>query len=129
MRKIIALSLLIISIVSCTKFNAGTGGKATIHVKVIDGSYNVPGATVKVIYNAREYPGSDANYDNEMTADVTGLASFKNLRRGDYYFYSFISTTDSTGAAIIKEGGAYCRIASKMGETHIVIDYSEADPF
>ena len=114
---------------SCKKFDAGTGGKATIHVKVINGSQNVPEAPVKVIYNARQFPGSDANYDNEITADHTGLASFENLRRGDYYFYSYITSTDSAGNETLKEGGSYGRIASKYGELHLVIDFAETDPF
>ena len=122
--KLITLTLTFLSlslfISSCSKNNAGKGGNAQITVKVIDGNANVAGAEVKVMYNARTYPGATASYSETVTADNTGDAVFGNLRRGDYYFYS---------ADTLREGGAFMNIASKFGETHVVIDFNEADPF
>ena len=108
----------------CTKFNAGVGGKAQINVKVIYSSINIPDAEVKVMYNARYYPGADASYNDSKTADKKGNVSFKNLRRGDYYFYGSAVVNDT-----LREGGVYCRIKSKIGETHVVIDFGAKDPF
>lgn len=129
MKNILYLAIALLSFSSCTKWDAGTGGKATIHVKVINGNVNVPEAPVAVIYNARELPESTANYDNEVTADHTGLSSFVNLKRGDYYFYSYTTDKDSSGNDVIIDGGAYGRISSKRGETHLVIDFSQEDPY
>ena len=109
---------------SCSKYKAGTGGKAQITVKVINGNVNIPGADVQVMYKATSFPGTNANYNNTVTADNTGDAIFDNLKRGNYYFYStlFIGST-------VKEAGAFINIASKFGEQHVVIDFNEEDPF
>lgn len=112
------------SITSCSKDNAGPGGQSQINVKVLNGNSNVPDAEVKVLYNARTYPGSSASYSASSTADHKGNAVFKDLRRGDYYFYSAVETVDT-----IYEGGAYVRIRNSKGETHIVIDFGADDPF
>ncbi len=109
---------------SCSKYKAGTGGKAQITVKVINGNVNIPGADVQVMYKATSFPGTNANYNNTVTADNTGDAIFDNLKRGNYYFYSTLFI-DST----VKEAGAFINIASKFGEQHVVIDFNEEDPF
>ena len=109
---------------SCSKYKAGTGGKAQITVKVINGNVNIPDIDVHVMYNATAFPGTTANYGNTVIADNTGDAIFDNLKRGNYYFYcSFIA--DSS----LKEAGAFINIASKFGEQHVVIDFNEEDPF
>ncbi len=108
----------------CSKYKAGTGGKAQITVKVINGNVNVPNIDVQVMYNATAFPGSSANYGNTAIADNTGDAIFDNLKRGNYYFYcTFVA--DST----VKEAGAFINIGSKFGEQHVVIDFNEEDPF
>ena len=109
---------------SCRKYNAGTGGKAQITVKVINGNVNIPGADVHVMYNATAFPGTTANYGNTVTADNTGDAIFDKLKRGNYYFYSTFMDD-----SIVKEAGAFINIASKFGEQHVVIDFNEEDPF
>lgn len=108
----------------CSKDNAGVGGKAQINVKVIYDNTNVPESEIKVMYNARTFPGSEATYNNSVVSDYKANAEFKNLRRGDYYFYSSAIINDS-----LMEGGAYVRIKSKKGETHVVIDFGADDPF
>ena len=109
---------------SCSKYKAGTGGKAKITVKVINGNVNIPDIDVQVMYKATAFPGTTANYGNTVIADNTGDAIFDNLKRGNYYFYcSFIA--DSS----LKEAGAFINIASKFGEQHVVIDFAEEDPF
>ena len=123
---LLLLSLFICTVLvsSCSKYKAGTGGKAQITVKVINGNVNIPGADVQVMYKATSFPGTSANYSNTVTADNTGDAIFNNLKRGNYYFYcSFVA--DST----VKEAGAFINIASKFGEQHVVIDFNEEDPF
>ena len=109
---------------SCRKYSAGTGGKAQITVKVINGNVNIPNADVQVMYNETSFPGTTASYGNTITADNTGDAVFEDLKRGDYYFYSSF-LVDTT----LKEAGAFVNIASKFGEQHVVIDFNEDDPF
>ncbi len=114
--------LLLVPFISCEK--AGTGGKAQINITVQNNGSLVPFALVKVRYGANAFPGSNANYNNEIEADHTGLAVFENLRKGDYYFYA--TAPDSLGTGIL-EGGEYFKIQNRIGETHVVIDLAE-DP-
>ena len=108
----------------CRKYSAGTGGKAQITVKIINGNVNIPNADVQVMYNATSFPGTTAVYGNTVAADNTGDAVFEDLKRGNYYFYcSFLADS------ILKEAGAFVNIASKFGEQHVVIDFNEEDPF
>lgn len=116
--------LLIGFFASCQK-GAGPGGKATIHVRLINGINNVGNIDVKVKYGASSFPGTNVTYDNTVMADYSGHADFEDLRRGDYYFYA--SYTDTSGSLI--EGGAHVLINNKPYETHTVIDFGEADPF
>lgn len=121
---ICALFALSTLISSCSKYDAGTGGKAKITVKVINGNVNVPDVSVQVMYKARTFPGTDATYSSTATADNTGDAIFDNLKRGDYYFYCSVVINDT-----LREAGAFMNIASKFGEQHAVIDFNEEDPF
>jgi rhodanese-related sulfurtransferase len=109
---------------SCSKYKAGTGGKAKITVKVINGNMNVADVDVQVMYKATTFPGTSASYSSTVIADNTGDAIFDNLKRGNYYFYCAVGI-DST----LKEAGAFINIASKFGEQHVVIDFAEEDPF
>ena len=121
---ILALFISTVLVSSCKKYNAGTGGKAQITVKVINGNVNIPDIDVQVMYKANAFPGTSATYSNTVIADNTGNAVFDNLKRGNYYFYcNFL--IDST----LKEAGAFINIASKFGEQHVVIDFAEEDPF
>ena len=123
------LVIFCISLIACDKNDAGTGGKAQINVKVINGNLNVPGAEVKVKYNANVFPGTNATYNETDTSDHVGNAVFENLKRGDYYFYSYTTVQDTAGNDVLLEAGSFVNIASKKGETHIVIDFSEENPF
>jgi len=109
---------------SCNKYNAGTGGKAKITVKVINGNVNVPNVDVKVMYKATAFPGTEASYNNTVLADNTGDAIFDDLKRGNYYFYCTAVVDDT-----LREAGAFMNIASKFGEQHAVIDFGEEEPF
>ena len=121
---ILPLFICTVLVSSCRKYNAGTGGKAQITVKVINGNVNIPAIDVHVMYNATAFPGTTANYGNTVIADNSGDAIFDNLKRGNYYFYcSFVADS------IVKEAGALINIASKFGEQHVVIDFAEEDPF
>lgn len=108
---------------SCAKYNAGTGGKAKVTVKVIHGNTNINGIDVQVMYRATEFPGTNANYNNTILVNNTGNAIFDNLKRGNYYFYC-TAMIDSS----LKEAGAFINIGSKFGEQHVVIDFNQEDP-
>lgn len=123
-KKASILFVALLFIIACNKV-AGKTGKSTIHVHVINGVVSVPDVEVKVKYGASSFPGTSATYDDVIVADYTGKADFTNLARGDYYFYATFSDTSGT----IYEAGSYVKINNKPGETHTVIDFSEADPF
>ncbi|MBX7093083.1 MAG: hypothetical protein K1X56_00055 [Flavobacteriales bacterium] len=127
MNRVSILFLFIISVFvySCEK-GPGKGGKAKINVTCINGLSNMPYAQLKIKYGASSYPGQNVSYDENATCDYTGDYTFDNLKRGDYYVYAY--TTDSTGNVAL-EGGAHVLINNKPGETHVVVDFSEADPF
>lgn len=112
-----------VALFSCVK--PGPGGAATINVHVIDDNANSPYSLVKIKYGGTGFPGAGASYDETDTCDHTGKNSFRNLKRGSYYVYA--EWSDSAGT--IKQGGAKVKIGNRIGEQHIVIDFSEADPF
>lgn len=120
----ITILIILVLFYSCKK-EAGYTGKAMVHVHVINGAVSVGNAQVKVKFNANSFPGASAPYEDTKLTDYTGKVDFENLSRGEYYFYSYFA--DTSGA--VYEGGSYLRINNKPGETHIVIDFSEADPF
>ena len=127
MKYLIFLSILFVSnmiLNSCTE--AGEGGKAIINVHVIVNEYQAPYAEVKIKYNATGFPGAGAGYNDIDTCDYAGKTSFRKLRRGNYYVYvTYQSDTSTT----IMEGGATVKISNRIGEQHVVVDLSEADPF
>jgi len=124
MTKFLAIAFFAFLFVSCKK-EAGSGGKATINVNVVNGINNVGGATLKLKYGAETFPGANATYDETKTCDWTGDESFTNLQRGHYYIYA--TSSDTLGNVL--EGGAHVYLNNKPGERHTVIDFSEADPF
>lgn len=121
---LLSFIIIIIGLFSCKK-EASYGGKAIVHVHVIDGQISVPTAVVKMKFNANSFPGAGAPYEDSKPVDYKGQVDFTGLSRGEYYFYAFYTDT----SAIVHEGGIYLRINNKPGETHVVIDFSESDPF
>lgn len=124
MRNLVFILLTVFVISSCEKA-PGTGGKAKINVHIVDGNSNVGGTEIHIKYGATSYPGQSSTFDDVVVGDYTGKASFKELKRGDYYIYS--SYTNDLGE--LREGGAYIKINNKPGEQHIVIDFDQEDPF
>lgn len=87
MKKIIALSslLLLIFCLSCKKNQLG--GKSTIKGSVVHHSQIIPNATVYIKFNAKDFPGPDAGaYDDKVVADAEGRYEIK-CYKGDYYLY------------------------------------------
>ena len=124
----IPLILLCLLFLSCSK-TAGIGGKAKINVHVIKSidngnALNLPQTQVSVLYSGQLFPGATSQGDDTMQTNDDGLAIFENLKRGDYYF--FVNTTIND---TLVSGGHFTTIESRKGETHIVIDLGEEDPF
>lgn len=107
---------------SCRK-KSGLGGKATVHVHVINGNANMPFIDVHVAFNGTSYPGSIAIGDLVITADQKGMADFIDLKRGTYYFYVNATINDT-----LYPGGEKVNVESKKGEQHVVIDLAEEYP-
>lgn len=117
-------ALVIVLLFSSCEKGAGPGGKAKINVTVMNGNMLVGGATVKLRYGGTAY-SPNIPYDETQISDYTGDVTFDDLRRGDYYVYATIADTSGTTL----EGGAHVLINNKPGETHVVVDFAEADPF
>ena len=96
--KLIALSFLLFSIVSCEKddgCDGGTGGKNSLkvylkhHSKIIPPHANYPD-TLFIKYGSSELPGtSPSDFDNYVVNSDTTVDFFSvpNLKCGDYYLY------------------------------------------
>ena len=120
--------LFLFSFLSCSK-TAGLNGKATVHVHLMhtnNNNYgmNLSGTNVMVNYNSNSHPGLSSDGDNNIYTDENGLAEFKNLKRGDYYFFVNTIINDTLFSA-----GEHLTIQSRKGEQHIVIDIGEENPF
>src|SRR4051812_8664748 len=93
MIKIAVLFSLLVTVylgASCNK--AGTGGEAEVSATIMHHERAIPGATLYVKFNAKEFPGEDVSkYDvTQVTGIVdhaTGHTHVKNLKQGYYYFY------------------------------------------
>ncbi|HAA01112.1 MAG TPA: hypothetical protein DCD96_05645 [Flavobacteriales bacterium] len=125
--KAVKFSLLIICLLvvfsSCERV-AGKGGKAAIHVTTVNGPLNTSGVSLRMKYGATSFPGENVPYDEDGFTDYAGDYTFNDLKRGDYYIYGKkITATDTL------LGGAHVLINNKPGETHVVIDFAEEDPF
>jgi hypothetical protein len=83
----LVFAFLAIQFNSCCK--GGSGGDATLVCTIYHHAKLIPGATVYIKYNAKEFPGeSPGSYDNHVTATPTGTTvTFTGLHCGDYYLY------------------------------------------
>ena len=87
MKKILYSCIALLLIVTGCKKNQA-GGPSIINGEVKHHDNFIPGATVYIKFNAREFPGRDSTvYDEKTTADANGSFSFK-VYKGDYYLYA-----------------------------------------
>jgi hypothetical protein len=90
MQKYIMLLLSItagIALNSCCK--GGSGGNATLICSVTHHSKGIPGSTVYIKYNAKDFPGtSPSSYDAHYTAAPnSNTVTIPGLNCGDYFLY------------------------------------------
>ena len=130
-RSILIVSIILMAVapfLSCKKdrCKAGTGGDLTFILKPMHHSKAIPGATVKIKFSAKEFPGENGNYDmilqagaNEESVTVTGLEC------GDYYLYGIgIDSTLSAADKTVKGGIPYTT-DSKEGTIELIIPVTE----
>jgi hypothetical protein len=124
MKRLLSISLLAISLslttISCKK--EGPGGNTDLNIYVRHHEVLIPGAVVYIKYGQREFPGHNSeNYDSQTLAGTTGsdagYASFKGLRKGNYYLYSV--GYDTTIQMAVK-GGIPVSVDKKSGE--VIVD-------
>lgn len=83
----VLIAAIMTAVFSCKK--EGTGGDATVATIVQHHGKNIPYSTVYVKYGAKDFPGDDVSkYDANQQTDKEGHTHFKNLLKGDYYFYA-----------------------------------------
>ena len=127
-RLLLVLSLAAIVAVASSCRKAGKGGKAQLNIHVFNGNSNVPYAFVKIKFGAKDFPGAGASYDETVQLDYRGQISVNELRRGDYYIYSFTYDSASTQQPLpLWQGGTHFEITNRNGERSVVIDMAN-DP-
>lgn len=113
---------IIVFTTACKK--AGSGGDASVALFVKHHGNLIPAAKVYVKYNSKEFPGSDVTkYDLSVVCGSSGHsaghAHLKNLRWGDYYFYS--EGFDSTISQKVT-GGIALQIRRSERKKEITLD-------
>lgn len=87
MKKIIALSFVVLVITACKKNKLG--GESVIEGVVKHHSKIIPNASVFIKFNATDLPSTDTlQYDAKVRVDKDGYFKF-NTYKGTYFLYSF----------------------------------------
>jgi len=126
--EILIFSLIVLFLIAGCK-KAGSGGRAELSVYVKHHEALIPGATVYLKYNAKEYPGAGPeNYDLSAETGVVGHSSghthFKNLKPGFYYLYSV--GYDSSIVQTVSGGvGIQIKYKSRKSETEVTVPVTE----
>lgn len=111
MKKYLIFSLLFSLVFFSCKRNQ-LGGKAEIKGQVKHHLKIIPGATVYIKFNAKEFPGSDVSlYDDKVTADANGNYTIKCFK-GNYYLYGVGYDEDVPPPHTVK-GGAPINIRNR----------------
>ncbi|HEV7231146.1 MAG TPA: hypothetical protein VGO45_07455 [Bacteroidia bacterium] len=84
---ILLFAFTLVVIQSCCK--GGSGGSAELVCTVFHHSKPIPGATVYIKYNAKDFPGADPSaYSTQLKATGnSNTVTFTGLHCGDYYLY------------------------------------------
>ncbi len=86
MKKVLSILVVILIFSSCKKNQLG--GDSTITGSVKHHSKIIPGATVYIKFNAKEFPGKEVSvYDANTTADSQGNFKF-DIYQGDYFLFA-----------------------------------------
>jgi len=102
---------------------AGKGGAATLHITPQHHGKNIKNATIYIKYNATDAPASFDDSAKCVLADTVPVASFTQLKTGNYYLYG-----KGYDSAILQtvEGGINYRIEEEK-EISIFIPVTEGD--
>ena len=83
--------IIIVSIISSgcrDQCKGGSGGSLTLKVNIMHHSKWIKGATLKIKYNATEFPGENGNYDfTTIAGNQDSFILVNNLTCGDYYLF------------------------------------------
>jgi hypothetical protein len=85
-RALFLIACLAVAFGACKKNQAD--GPSEISGRVVHHEKAIPGATIYIKFNAKEWPGRDSSvYDHTLKADAQGNFIFK-CYKGDYYLYA-----------------------------------------
>jgi hypothetical protein len=122
------LFLLILNcVVSCNK--AGTGGDAEVSATIMHHERAIPGATLYVKFNAKDFPGEDVSkYD---IVQVTGTAGHsighthvKDLKQGYYFFYG-VGYDSSIQQTVTGGVGIHIKYSQRKKEIDLTVPVTE----
>lgn len=85
--RFIYIVILSIALYSCKK--GGVGGNTSIVTTVTHHGKPIKNARVFVKYGAYNFPGTDTTiYNAKQVSNADGYTTFKDLKRGYYFFYA-----------------------------------------
>jgi hypothetical protein len=124
----IFLSAFILYFNSCKddECKAGGGGSLTLKLSTFHHTNPVPGCTVKIRFNAKDFPGENGAYD--LTTQEAAGESFVNvtgLKCGEYYLFATgIDSTLSNADKTVK-GGIPFSTEQENGVIEVTIPVTE----
>lgn len=126
---IVFAALCILSFSSCDRTEmevAGKGGSTTLKVTPQHHGDNIDSCTVFLKYNAKDLPASGTSYDEEVICVQEGgkpVATFTNLKKGEYYVYGQGWDPDINQAVV----GGIPYVIEEDGVLNINIPVTEGD--
>jgi hypothetical protein len=122
-----SFSILFMSSCKDDSCKAGAGGSLTFVLSPKHHVRAIPGCTIKLKFNAKDFPGENGNYEIVTQAGATETSiTVTGLKCGDYYFYGVgIDSTLSDADKTVKGGIPYST-KQESGTIELVIPVTEA---
>jgi hypothetical protein len=106
---------------------AGAGGNLNVVFSPKHHTMLITGCTVKIKYNAKEFPGADGIYEISAQAEPgVNAVTVSGLKCGDYYIYGTGTDSSLSGTDKTVRGGIPFSTAQESGTIYIDIPVTEA---
>jgi hypothetical protein len=124
----IFLSVLILNFNSCKEdeCKAGGGGNLTLKLSTFHHTNPITGCTVKIKFNAKDFPGENGEYDI-VTQQVAGenFVNVTGLKCGEYYMFAVGVDSSLTDPDKTVKGGIPFSTEQESGIIEISIPVTE----
>ena len=105
---------------------AGAGGSLTFVLSPKHHVRAIPGSTIKIKYNSKDFPGENGNYEIVTQAGPTeSSVTVTGLKCGDYYFYGVGVDSSLTDADKTVKGGIPYSTEQESGTIELVVPVTE----